>query len=104
VGRYPTARHSLSSVTPQTGRRHQIRRHMKPMFHSIVGDTTHGDGRHKKLFRIHFGCRRLLLAATGLAFRHPCTGAELRVQAPLDEDYRQMLTRLGWDGRLPEHA
>lgn len=46
VGRYPTARYSLLRVSPKTGRKHQIRRHMKHIFHPVVGDTSHGDGRH----------------------------------------------------------
>lgn len=41
--RYATSRYSLLHITPKTGRKHQIRRHMKHIFHPIVGDTTHGD-------------------------------------------------------------
>jgi len=35
VGRYPTARYSLIEMTPVTGRRHQLRRHME------MANTTH---------------------------------------------------------------
>ena len=54
VGRYSTSRYSLLSLTPETGRKHQLRRHMKHIFHPIVGDTTHGDGKHNNMFREHF--------------------------------------------------
>lgn len=84
VGRYATARYSLISVTPRTGRKHQIRRHMKHIFHPIVGDTTHGDGKHNTLFRQQFNCHRLLLAATTLTFTHPARGNTLRIQANPD--------------------
>lgn len=30
-------------VTPETGRLHQIRRHLNGISHPIIGDTTHGD-------------------------------------------------------------
>lgn len=50
VGRYPTARYSLMHLQPITGRKHQLRRHMKHIFHPIVGDTTHGDGCHNRFF------------------------------------------------------
>lgn len=96
VGRYATARYSLLCVNPQTGRKHQIRRHMKHIFHPLIGDTTHGDGRHNQFFRQHFGCARLLLAATGLSFRHPFTGAAIALQAPLDGELQSLLAALGW--------
>lgn len=97
VGRYATARYSLLRVNPQTGRKHQIRRHMKHIFHPLIGDTTHGDGRHNQFFRQHFGCARLLLAASGLRFRHPFTGAAITLQAPLDGEFHRVLAALGWE-------
>lgn len=97
VGRYPTARYSLLRLEPATGRKHQIRRHMKHIFHPVVGDTTHGDGRHNRFFREQFDAHRLLLAATGLTLAHPHTGAPLAIEAPLEADFRQVLDRLGWE-------
>ena len=87
VGRYPTARYSLIKVNPQTGRKHQIRRHMKHIFHPIVGDTTHGDGKHNQLFREAFDCHRLLLHAAKLSFSHPVSGEALSINAPLDDAF-----------------
>ena len=83
VGRYPSARYSLLSVWPRTGRTHQIRRHFKHIFHPLIGDTSYGEGRHNRLFRIQFACHRLLLHAIELAFQHPWTGEQVLVQAPL---------------------
>ena len=37
VGRYQTTRYSLVKLIPQTGRKHQLRRHMKHIFHPILG-------------------------------------------------------------------
>lgn len=87
VGRYPTTRYSLVELKPKTGRKHQLRRHMKHIFHPIVGDTTHGDGRHNQFFREHFGCHRLLLHARCLEIMHPYNGEPLRIYAPLPEDF-----------------
>ncbi|MEY3001813.1 MAG: tRNA pseudouridine(65) synthase TruC, partial [Pseudomonadota bacterium] len=55
VGRYATARYSLIKLTPKTGRKHQLRRHMKHIFHPIIGDTKHGRGEHNQFFRETFG-------------------------------------------------
>jgi len=100
VGRYPTSRYSLVEVAPKTGRKHQIRRHMKHIFHPIVGDTTHGDGKHNQFFRNQFGCHRLLLSAIGLSFDHPVTGERLILNAPLGESFTRVMIQLGWDDWL----
>jgi tRNA pseudouridine65 synthase len=97
VGRYETARYSLVRIQPQTGRKHQIRRHFKHIFHPIVGDTTHGDGKHNQLFRNEFVCHRLLLAATSLSFDHPVNKTKVVIQAGLDASFSAMIDALGWD-------
>ncbi len=94
--KFPTARYSLLEVTPRTGRRHQIRRHLKHVFHPIIGDTTYGDGLHNRLFRDSLGCRRLLLHASALSFRHPWTGENVTIAAPLCGEFAEVIIRLGW--------
>src|SRR3569832_585045 len=86
---------------PHTGRKHQIRRHMKHVFHPVIGDTSHGDGRHNRFFREHLHCRRLLLAATRLEFAHPYSGAPVALAAPLDAAFLAVVERLGWRDALP---
>jgi tRNA pseudouridine65 synthase len=96
VGRYPTSRYAMAEVTPETGRFHQIRRHFHHISHPLIGDTTHGDGRHNRFFRGAYGLDRLLLHALSLRFSHPVTGEELRLQAPLDARWQALLGALGW--------
>lgn len=97
VGRYASARYSLVELRPETGRMHQIRRHMKHIFHPVVGDTTHGDGHHNRLFRDRFAVHRLLLMATGLRFEHPYSGVPVEIQLPPDNEVQRLFSRLGWD-------
>jgi tRNA pseudouridine65 synthase len=96
VDRYPSSRYALVELVPLTGRRHQLRRHMKHIAHPIIGDATHGKGRHNRLFQDLFGCRRLLLAAVEMRIRHPVTGEPLALHAPLAEDFASVLEKLGW--------
>jgi tRNA pseudouridine65 synthase len=96
VGRYPTSRYSLAEAAPETGRFHQIRRHFHHIFHPLIGDTTHGEGRHNRFFRETLGVGRLLLHARSLAFSHPVTGIDLRIEAPLDVQWGGLLEELGW--------
>ncbi len=87
IGRYPSARYSLLSVWPRTGRTHQIRRHFKHIFHPLIGDTTYGEGRHNRLFRMEFGCHRLLLHAMEMELQHPESGELVRLHAPLSGEF-----------------
>lgn len=96
VGRYASCRYSLLELWPETGRKHQIRRHMKHIFHPIIGDTTYGDGKHNAFFRQQLHLHRLMLAATKLVFQHPFSGNSIELVAPLDAEFRQAYSALGW--------
>jgi tRNA pseudouridine65 synthase len=96
VDRYPTSRYALVELHPVTGRRHQLRRHLKHIAHPIIGDATYGKGRHNRMFAEQFGHPRLLLACTALQFQHPISGAPLTLSAPPSDDFRAVMTALGW--------
>jgi tRNA pseudouridine65 synthase len=91
---YPQSRYSLVELIPKTGRRHQLRRHMKHLFHPIIGDTTHGDGKHNEMFRDNFDSDRLLLHSSFLAINHPVTGKRVVIHAPLDDTFKSLLLKL----------
>ncbi len=92
VSRYPSARYSLAKLTPKTGRKHQLRRHMGHINHPILGDTTHGDGKHNAFVRDQFSLNRLALYCQSMAFLHPITGQGLEIRCTLD---KQLLDLLG---------
>jgi tRNA pseudouridine65 synthase len=94
--RHATSRYSLVEARPQTGRKHQIRRHFRHLRHPVIGDTTHGDGYHNRRFREEFDCPRLLLHAFALTVPHPVTGESLTVTSPLDEIFIRILEQMGW--------
>ncbi|MDD5248233.1 MAG: pseudouridine synthase [Rhodocyclaceae bacterium] len=96
VERYPTARYALVELEPLSGRRHQLRRHMKHIAHPIIGDATHGKGIHNRFFQRQFGCERLLLACVELRLRHPHGGAEIAIRAPLGQAFADLLARPEW--------
>lgn len=94
VSRYPVARYSLVKLLPQTGRKHQLRRHMKHIFHPIVGDTKYGRNEHNRLFREKFDCHRLLLHANKLTFEHPVSKEKLSIEAKFDEVFERVIMEL----------
>jgi len=97
VSRYPVARYSLVKLKPYTGRKHQLRRHMKHVFHPIVGDTKHGRGEHNRLFREKFSSHRLLLHSDRLKFIHPVNHEEVVIDAPLDEMFKKLFKIFNWE-------
>jgi tRNA pseudouridine65 synthase len=96
VDRYPSSRYALLTLEPVTGRRHQIRRHLKHIAHPIIGDATYGKGRHNRYFAEQLGCHRLLLACIELAFDHPIDGRRLNVKAPVSGEFAATLARFDW--------
>ncbi|WP_211233787.1 pseudouridine synthase [Comamonas composti] len=110
--RHAGTRISLIEARPATGRRHQIRRHLKHVAHPIIGDATHGKGPLNRWWARLLGQQRLWLHAHGLQLPHPVTGQRLQLQADWrtlahlpDVQHWQALCALpGWQvcGELPE--
>lgn len=96
IGRYEKTRYSLVEVTPKTGRKHQIRRHMKHISHHLLGDTKYGRGEQNKYIREAFNCQRMLLHANSLEITHPFTNERLKIEAPLDETFISLLKQFNW--------
>ncbi len=96
VDRYPSSRYALLELDPVTGRRHQLRRHLKHIAHPIIGDATYGKGRHNRFFAEQFGCNRLLLACIRMRFAHPVSGQAMEIETPVSGQFAETLAQLGW--------
>jgi len=100
VGRYATSRYTLVEMKPETGRKHQLRRHMHHLSHHIIGDVNHGDGRHNRMFRDNYDCHRLMLHASRLQLDHPVTGETLDIRATVDDAWNRVMTAFDWSPTL----
>ena len=69
---------------------------MRHLFHHIVGDTSHGDGRHNRFFRTQYDCERMLLHAESLSLSHPVTGEPLLLKAALDDQWLRIMEEFSW--------
>ncbi len=96
LGRYPQQRYALIEAMPETGRFHQIRKHLAHIHHPVIGDSQHGRGDHNRLFKQHLGCHRMLLHSWKISFTHPVSGTTMAVVAPLDDAYSHVIERFGW--------
>jgi 23S rRNA pseudouridine1911/1915/1917 synthase len=86
VTRYQTIKsnkkYSLLKVNLETGRKHQVRVHLKDLGHSIVGDKKYGSTVNP--------IGRLALHASVLAFTHPITKQPLHFETPIPRKFLKL--------------
>ncbi|MBI2893577.1 MAG: pseudouridylate synthase [Deltaproteobacteria bacterium] len=87
-------RFTLVAALPETGRRHQIRFHLKQERHHVVGDTTYGKGPINRWFRAELGLDRMFLHASRLLVVHPRRAERIEILSPLPPDLEAVLARL----------
>ena len=96
VGRYDKTRYSLVELKPRTGRKHQLRRHMKHINHHLLGDTKYGRGEHNKFVREVYNMNRLLLHAFSLEIQHPYTDEQIIFKANFDDTFKMIFNEFAW--------
>ncbi|MCB9779976.1 MAG: pseudouridylate synthase [Alphaproteobacteria bacterium] len=95
LGASEDPRCSLLRVFPETGRHHQVRRHVRDLHHPIIHDGEHGDSRVNRLWREQHGVQRLGLHCLRLKLPLP-DGSELDVTSPLWADQAELWRSLPW--------
>ena len=82
---------SLLTCRLETGRTHQIRIHLAEIGHPVVGDPIYG---RKGRARFPVSFPRQALHAQALGFIHPMSAQELRIEAALPTDLRDLIAGL----------
>jgi 23S rRNA pseudouridine1911/1915/1917 synthase len=92
---------TLVELHPRTGRQHQLRAHLAAIGHPIVGDKLYHGGDDLFLRSLEddltpedlasLGHDRQALHAWRLGLRHPATGEEIDLEAPLWPDIAELL-------------
>ena len=85
-------KYTLVEVNIETGRTHQIRVHLSHIGYPIIGDYTYSNGKNE------FGVEGQCLHAKCLEFKHPITGKEMKLEAPLPQYFQEILNTL--DNRM----
>lgn len=83
--------YTLLELNIETGRTHQIRVHLSEIGYPIVGDEVYSNGKNP------FNVRGQMLHAAKLKFKHPKTGKEIEVEAPLPEYFKKIINKLEQD-------
>ena len=81
-------KYTLLEVNIETGRTHQIRVHLSHIGYPIIGDCTYSNGKNE------FGVVGQCLHAKCLEFKHPVTGKEIKLEAPLPNYFENILKKL----------
>ncbi len=75
---------------PRSGRTHQIRVHLASIGHPIISDRNYGGVvRH-----LTVSCGRQALHARRITFRHPESGEDMTIEAPLPDDFARLVAVL----------
>ncbi|WP_221409041.1 pseudouridine synthase [Reichenbachiella versicolor] len=96
-GKHQTSRYSLIEVSPETGRMHQIRKHMAHIFHPIIGDRPHGCNKQNKLFLERWGIKTMFLHASSLSFVHPFTKECITISAKPQSEFLNCINLLNFN-------
>ncbi|MFO1001085.1 MAG: pseudouridine synthase [Planctomycetaceae bacterium] len=93
-GQHQTMRCSLVEARPQTGRYHQIRRHLAGISYPVIGDADHGDTKINRVVQQQAGVTRLMLAAIRIEFVHPVTGTDIIIECPPEDSFSKVINSL----------
>lgn len=94
LGKHSTSRYSLIEAIPETGRMHQIRKHLAHIYHPIIGDRPHGCNKQNKLFKERWEMDKMMLHAFQLSFIHPIIKETILLTATLSTDFEKTLQTL----------
>jgi 23S rRNA pseudouridine1911/1915/1917 synthase len=82
---------SLVEVKIDTGRKHQVRQHLKAIGSPLLFDPLYNDKKADGKFRKFIPSRYFYLHAEYLAFNHPITGVRMALHAPLPHSFTEIL-------------
>ena len=79
---------TLLEVNIETGRTHQIRVHLSHIGYPIIGDDVYSNGKNR------WNVKGQCLHAKSLDFKHPITGKQMHIEAPLPKYLTDILKEL----------
>lgn len=79
---------NLVELTPSTGRKHQLRKHLSSIGHQILGDKLYGKEELK------LKGKGLYLHASSLEFTHPFSNQIINISTELPKKFRKIFSKL----------
>ena len=84
----------LVECTIETGRHHQIRKHFAMIKHPLVMDDVYGDRKTNASFKRSYHYSRFFLHASAVAFEHPFTHEQVRIEAERPRVFEAALKKM----------
>lgn len=91
---FPSTRLTLVEIELITGLTHQIRVQAASHHRPVLGDSLYGSFPANREMKKRFGLNRMFLHASRVEFRHPLTGKNTVIKAPLPDDLQDVLKML----------
>jgi tRNA pseudouridine65 synthase len=91
TSQFESSRYSLIYLTPETGRFHQLRKHMAHIFHPIIGDRPHGCNKQNRFFLETFKMNEMCLHSSYLKFTHPETKEIITLNSEPSGEFKRIL-------------
>ena len=85
---------SYVEVEIETGRHHQIRKHLSMIHHPLILDEIYGDEKMNRSLSRRFRLHRFFLHAFSVDLPHPVTGQPLHIEAPMPKTFEIVLELL----------
>ena len=82
---------NLVALSPHTGRRHQLRKHLLSIGHPILGDATY------YLDGLQLKGRGMYLHASKLQFIHPITHEEMNISSSLPKKFIKLFPEMHFE-------
>lgn len=95
---------SLAKAWTESGRTHQVRRHLASIGHPILGDVRYGYTKAATTARKQLSFQRILLHARQITCTHPVTGDRLHLVASPGAEWDSIVSRLGLKARNKKAA
>ena len=92
---------SLLELRPQTGRFHQIRRHLAGESTPVMNDKAHGDRKLNLSFQRATSLQTMYLRAMCLEFRHPVSGEVISVKGRWSRPWHYLFDQIGFCALVP---
>lgn len=100
TSKFPSSRYSIIELKPETGRFHQLRKHMAHIFHPILGDRPHGCNKQNRIWKHQLAMDKMMLHAQSLELEYPSTN-RLVITAEPSSEYKRVLSLLKDPSTIP---
>jgi tRNA pseudouridine65 synthase len=92
--KHSSSRYSLVLAKPETGRQHQIRKHLAHERHPIIGDRPYGCSKQNKFFLEKWNVTRMFLHAWKVEIPSSKNFSGIKLKIRPDEGFMEMLEKL----------